>query len=384
VDVLRHLARLRWALLAVVWLAGLPRHFDIRQGDWHFFVRATDLLASHGPGTGLHVLAAHRELTMGPVSLGVTELLRLGGSNGLARAQVLGFLLAPATLFLLERAALRVREGSDRVAVQLTTLVGGAMLLQAWPYASGEMTHLDDVLATAFAALAVWAVAARRPWVLVAAVALAAASNAYGVFLLPLCLAPRLTRPYRTTAAAIGAMVVPWLPFVLADPGTIGGGSYTQAVDPSSALAALGVHARLMPGWVRPTQVLLGLALAALVARRGHWGGAVAIALAARLALDPQVYGYYTLTYLTAALALDLLGARRVIPIATTATYAALQVVPSWLYDQSVLSRLRLLDAVALAGLALLLPRNRPPYGVHMSHVRHAQNRLHVHVPDPR
>jgi hypothetical protein len=179
-------------------------------------------------------------------------------------------------------------------------------------------------------------------------------------------------------------MVLPWLPFVLADGGTIGGGSYTQAVDPASALAALGVHAHLMPGWVRPAQVLTGLALAALVARRGHWGGALAIALAARLALDPQVYGYYTLTYLTAALALDLVAARRPLPLATAATYLAIQVVPAWVYDDGVLSRLRLLDAFALAALAVALPRNRPARGVHLGHVRHTANRLHVHLPDPR
>lgn len=382
--ILGQLARFRWALLAAVWLAQVPRRWDIRQGDWHYFVRATDLLGGHGPGTGLHVLAAHRELTMGPVSLAVTELLRLGGSNGLARAQFLGFLLAPVTVLLLERAALHVRGRGDRLAVQLSTLVGGAMLLQTWGLASGEMTHLDDVLTIAFAALAVWAVAHRRPWLLVVAVALATASNAYGVFLLPLCLAPRLAHPLRTTAAALAAIAVPWLPFVLADPGTIGGGSYTQAVDPSSGLAALGVHAQLLPHWVRPTQVLGGLALAALVARRGHWGAALAAALAVRLALDPQVYGYYTATFLMAALVLDLVAARRPLPVATAITYLALQTVPAWAYDHALLGRLRVLDAVALAVLAIALPRNRPAHGVHLDHVRHTADLLHLRLSDSR
>lgn len=383
-NALRLLARARWALLAVVWLAGLPRHFDIRQGDWHFFVRATDLLNGHGPGTGLHVLAAHRELTMGPVSLGVTELLRLGGSNGLARAQILGFLLAPVTLLLLERAALEVRRPADRLAVQLTTLVGGAMLLETWAFAAGQMTHLDDVLATAFGALAVWAVARRNALLLVVAIALAAASNAYGVFLLPLCLAPRLAHPYRTTAAAIGAMALPWLPFVLADPKTIGGGSYTQAIDPSSALWALGVHAQLMPHWVRPAQVLLGLALATVLVRRGHWYSVLAVGLAVRLALDPQVYGYYTATFLLGALVLDLAGARRPLPVATLLTYVAIRTVPAWFADPALLSRVRLADAVLLAGLGFALPRRRPGDGVDLTHVRHAAHGLHVQLPDPR
>jgi hypothetical protein len=353
------LLRYRWPLLAAIWLAGIPRAWDIRQGDWHYSVQAARLLTGHGPGSGLHVFAAHPELTMGPLTVVLARVLELGGTNGLARAEVLGWVLGPVALWLLERAALRVRPASERRFVQATTLVGGAMLLQTWAHASGTMTHLDDVLTMSFAALAVWAVAERRPWLLAAAVGLAAASKPWGVLLLPLCFAPRLGNPWRTATAAVAATALPWLPFLLGDHATLSGSSYTQVIDPASGLSALGVHASQMPQWVRPAQVLLGIALGVAFVRRAHWGSAVAVAIAVRLALDPQVYGYYTPTFVLAALVLDLVAARRALPVATTITYVAIEVVPAWFQNSTVLGDLRVADAVVLAALAALTLRER-------------------------
>ncbi|HEY6962495.1 MAG TPA: hypothetical protein VI408_11450 [Gaiellaceae bacterium] len=310
-----------------MWLAQVPTHWDIRQGDWHYSVEATRVF-------GLHMFARHSELTMGPFTVGVAWMLQLGGTNGLARALLLGWLLAPVALLLVERAALRRRE--ERLLVELTTLVGGAMLLHTWQRAVDPMGHLDEVLAMTFAALAVWAVATRRRWTLVAAVALAAASKAWGVLLLPLCLVVGV--PALGAAAAL--VLLAYVPF--------GVGAYTQAVDPASGLAALGVHAAQMPGWVRPAQVVLGLALATACVLRRRWGGALAAALGVRLALDPQVYGYYTPSFVLAALVLDLAALRRPLPVATLATYVCLEVVPDWVHDDALLGRLRLVDAAVL------------------------------------
>jgi hypothetical protein len=351
---LRLLARLRWPVLAVVWLTAVPTHWTIHEGDWVYFVWGAKLLSLRGPGAGLHTFAAHPGLHMGPLSLVVTQLLQLGGTNGLARAQFLMWVLGPVSLFLLERAAFRTRLASERPAVELTTLVGGAMLLPTWAHAAGTMAHLDDVLTMSFAALAVWAVAARRPSILVVAIALAAAAKPWGVVLLPLCLAPPVRHQWRTSALAVVLVALPWLPFVLADHATITASSYTQAIDPKSGLAALGVRDALMPHWVRPAQVLGGIALAALLVRRVHWGTAVAAALAVRLALDPAVYGYYTPTFVLAALVLDLIALRRPLPIATAITYVTIELLPAVSSDSSLLARLRLGDALALAAIAAL------------------------------
>jgi hypothetical protein len=299
------------------------------------------------------VFARHRELTMGPLSVGVAWLLQLGGTNGLARAMFLAWILGPVALVLLERAALRVRGRSDVLLVRLCTLLGGAALLHTWQRAAGGMGHLDDVLTMTFAALAVWAVATGREWVLVVAIGCAAAAKPWGLLLLPLALAPHLRDRGRTAAASCVAIALPWLPFELADRSTFGATSYRQAVDPASGLAALGVHDAQMPHWVRPAQVLLGLALAAFCVLRRHWGGALAAALAARLALDPQVYGYYASSFVLGALAFDLVALRRPLPIASLTTYVCVEVVPDWVHDGGLVGRVRVLAAAVTVVLVV-------------------------------
>ena len=358
-PLLRTVLRTRWLLLAAAWLAAVPTAWDIRQGDWHYFVSGSRLLASGGADGGLHVLGRHPELHMGPFALAVAWLARLGGTNGLARVEILMWLLGPVTLVLLERAA-RHRRGDgegDRAWEQLVLLAGGWLLLRSWTTAAGVMGHLDDVLAMTFAALAVWATAARRPGVLALAVGLAAASSAWAVVLLPLCAAPHLPRPRRTLLLGAAATALPWLPFVLADRATVTPTSFDQPVDPASALRALGVAGAAMPHWVRPAQVLLGLALAALLVRSGRWAAALAAAVAVRIALDPAIYNYYTPTLVFAALALDLVAARRPLPVATITAFAGLSIAPWYLSDPATLGWIRLATALAVA--AVVVPATR-------------------------
>lgn len=353
---LRILLRARWLLLAAAWLAAVPTAWDIRQGDWHYFVSGSRLLAAGGADGGLHVLGHHPELHMGPLSLAVAWLARLGGTNGLARVEILMWLLGPVTLLLLERAARRRRGDADRTWEQLVVLAGGWVLLRSWTTAAGVMGHVDDVLTMTFAALAVYAAAARRPALLVLAVGLATGAKAWGVVLLPLCAAPHLPRPRRTLLAGTAAVVLPWVPFVIADRATLTPTSFDQAVDPASALRALGVAGAAMPHWVRPAQVLLGLALAALLVRSGRWAAALAAAVAVRIALDPAIYNYYTPTLVLAALVLDLVAARRPLPVATLAAFVGLAIAPWYVNDPPALGWIRLATALAVAAAALALP----------------------------
>src|SRR5581483_10171131 len=259
VERLRPIARWRWPILLGVWLVNVPTHWTIHRGDWIYFVWGAKLLGLRGPGAGLQTLGAHPALATGPLSLVVTRFLQIGGTNGLARAQFLMWALGPAALVLLERAGRRSRPAGDRLAVDLTVLSGGAVLLQTWALAAGSAGHIDDVLTMSFAALAVWATAERRPGVLACAIALATAAKPWGLFLLPLTLAPQLRHPLRTAALALGVTALPWLPFALADHALISQHLYDHFVMPRSGLAALGMPQEMAPHWVRPAQVLGGV-----------------------------------------------------------------------------------------------------------------------------
>lgn len=353
---LRLLLRFRFALLGLFALSLFPTDYDVRQGDWHFFVQGSRLLAGHGAGGGLHVFASHPEMHMGPLCFVVAWALRAGGGSGLAPAEILMWALGPVTLVVLERAARAVRGGGADLRLQLTTLLGGAAFLKAWMFAAGIMAHLDDVLAVFFTAIAAWAVATRRPWLVGLAIGLAAAAKPWGIILLPLCLAVEPRGRARAALATVATTCAWWLPFVVADHATFSANSYSQANDPSSALRALGVTATEMPHWVRPTQVLVSLALGTFAVLRGRWPAAIAVALAARIALDPSVYGYYTPTLIIGALAWDLLGSRRALPIWTGVIYAGVVIAPWFVSQPSSLGDLRLAVSIGLVAGALVLP----------------------------
>jgi len=346
------LLRARWAVLLAwaVWL--FPRHWSSDDGDWHYFAAGARLLAG---GDGLHVFARHPELHMGPLSLGAAWLLGLGVGDGLRSALVLMWLLGLLSLLLLERAALVVRGGGDTL-LQATVLGGGLLFLKAWMEAAGPVAHIDDVLAMAFSVVAVWAVATRRPWVAGLAVGLAVAAKPWGVIALPLCLGFPWRGSLRACGAAVATSLAAWLPFVVADRGTMGAGSYDQINDPASALRALGVHASGTPDWLRPTQVLLALALGVLAVGLGRWPAAIAVALAARIALDPAVFTYYAPTLVLGGLVVDLLVSRRPLPVWTCVTYLGVVTAPT-LLGAGASGYARLAACVALVLGALLLPR---------------------------
>lgn len=332
----------------------------VRAGDWHYFVQASDLLFGRhargftAPG-GLHLFASYPELHMGPLSVVIAGLFRLFPGDGRLAAQVAMCALGPLIVLLLERAAVAVRGGRDHLT-SLTTLLGGLIFLRAWIEVAGPIAHLDDVLVLAAAAVAVHAVATRRPYVAATAVGLAIAGKTWGVLLLPLlaCFPRRDT--LRAFALAGGLAAAAWLPFVLADSGTIGALRVDQVNDAASGLRALGIDAVTTPGWLRPLQIGLGLALAGIAVARGRWALALLLAVGARLALDPATFSYYMPGLVLAALAYDLVGSRRALPIWTLAAYVALQTVPEFASPQTQ-GYVRL--AIALAPGALLLAPRR-------------------------
>ena len=82
----------------------------------------------------------------------------------------------------------------------------------------------------------------------------------------------------------------------------------------SSSLRVFGVQAGHTPSWDRPAQILLGVAAATLVVRRGGWPAVLLAAITARLLLDPATKPYYTSGLVVAAIVVDLWLTDRRIP----------------------------------------------------------------------
>ncbi len=155
------------------------------------------------------------------------------------------------------------------------------------------------------------------------ALAAAVAAKPWAVGFLPLLLALPRGR-WRAASAAAAGTAVAWLPFVLADPRTLGALHPPVALVPSSGLHTLGARGRVVPAWGRGAQLLLAPAVAAVAALTGRWPGVLLVALAVRLALEPQDNAYYIGSAALAAVVFDLLGTRWRFPWATAVTVVAL------------------------------------------------------------
>ncbi|HXY17789.1 MAG TPA: hypothetical protein VEH79_06455 [Gaiellaceae bacterium] len=354
------LKRWRYGILWATALVEFPRHWTVRVGDWRYFVQGSNLLAGRtapgAPSGGLHLFANYHSMHMGPLTLAAVWPLRAIAGDGLVPALVLMAALGPAVVIALERAALAIgRDAVSAELVQLTALGGGVLLLRSWGLAAGPIAHLDDVLTMAFCALAVWAVATRRPLLSGVAIGLAVAAKPWGIALLPILLAFDRRGRVRGAVSAGLLSAAAWLPFVFGDPGTVKAGAFDVANDAASALRALGVETAGTPGWLRPTQVLLGLLVGVAACAVGRWPGVLLGALAVRLGLDPATFVYYTPALVLGALTWDLLGTRRPLPVWTLTTVAGLQVAPDVVVDPHRQGMLRLATCAALVA-AIFVP----------------------------
>ena len=147
-----------------------------------------------------------------------------------------------------------------------------------------------------------------------------------------------------------------WLPFYVADPGTMTAAHYTIRNLPTSALRALGVTAAWTPSWDRPAQVALGWALGAAAVWRRRWPAVILLGVGARIALDPGVHGYYTAGVMVGALIWDAIGARRPWPVWSLLCILALSGIPVVTRDPQVLGDARLAIVVAFTAALLLGP----------------------------
>jgi hypothetical protein len=346
-------------LWAVLWYRALSPGGGT---SWHFFSDGGRLLLGRhwdqftAPG-GLHVFASYPRLQFGPVTYAAGAIMQfLGPDHGLITAQVLMACTGLALVYLLERTALRARPDVTADQRRLVTLGGGAAFLPVWMILAVRFAHLDDVLALAFASLAVWALVAGRGALTGVFLALSASSKPWALAFLPLLLAvppgPRL----RAVAWAAGLMTAAWAPFVVADRDVFDVVGFTISNAPGSGLRALGVSNPRTPSWDRPAQLLVGGGLAAIAVLRRRWPAVIILASAARVALDPNTYLYYAAGIVLGALAWDMLGARRPAPLWTLASVAVLVADTGMSQVPGLNGDLRL-SFVAIAALPMILGR---------------------------
>ncbi len=372
VDTLRARAADNWHLLVLggwtlAWFVILAPHQGIA---WKFFTEGSRLLFGAGHGQlssagGLHLYASHPQLQIGPLSFAVAQVLRyLGPDQGLVAAQialtVVGLLLVRtiADIATKVRPDLAARPGGLR----WTELAGGAVFLVAWVELSVAYTHLDDGLALALSVLAVRAVATGQPALAGLCVGLAADAKPWALVFLPILLAAPSRTRWHAVAWAMAAVGAAWLPFVIADPGTVAAAHFTIVNLPASALRALGVTDPRTPTWDRPAQLVVGWAFGLVALGRRRWPAAILLGAGARIALDPAVHGYYTAGIMVGALLWDMLGPRRPYPAWSLVSFAALNVAPLVTKHAALLGQVRLGLVVAFSAVLLLGPdRWYPP-----------------------
>jgi hypothetical protein len=346
----RHLVLLLWAL---GWFAFRFLPAEHAFNDWQFFeygARVVVHLDEHYPGGALHVYADYPFVQIGPPALLLVAALQWLPPHVVALACGLAMTAAGAVAFRsAEAAAIRLGR-RDAARVRAAATVSGLLVLAAWGAGVGRFRHLDDVIALTSVALAVRCCAAgRRWWVVAVLVGLAAAAKPWALVLAPVLLA--LPRRDRAPAAALALVscAVWWVPFVVADRRTVGAlGGFAPHVDAGSALHALGVTG-LTPVWVHPLQVGAGVVAGCVLAVHGRWYAAPLAALAARVLVDTQVWSYYGMGVLLAAVIVDLVAATRRLPACTLVAAAALYAVPA-VAPPGVASWVRVLWAVGTLG----------------------------------
>lgn len=360
------------ALAAHPWhltlLAGLAFALHIalaRTGgySWHFFADGASLLfGQHPPGMvppgGLHLYANYPQLQFGPVALLLAAAVRPFADGGWMVASGLMTMSGLFVLHLLDNVVYAVRPDLRTAAkpLRLTMLIGGGSFLFSWELLAVHFGHLDDVLALVFITGALAAAVSRRPVVAGLCVGLAADSKPWALVCVALLL--MFSRSGRLIALGVAALavVVAWLPFVLADPHTLSATQFTIPNVPASALHALGVNDPTTPSWDRMAQLALGCGLGVLAVIRRRWAAVIALGIGARLLLDPSVYTYYTAGFALGLLLWDLAGWRKPMPLLSLLSFGSITMAVFLVHDPRVLGELRLWTVLACAAIMLIAP----------------------------
>jgi hypothetical protein len=291
--------------------------------SWHYFTQGQQALADLDDRSvgGLHVYAGLPFLQIGPVAFLATGLTAPAGPHGgLVLAQAFGVLAGLVILLVVRDLARIVRDLARIAGPELTELdldrrllLAGLFFLPVWVFLAVGQTHLDDVLALLFGVLALRAAVADRALATGVLVGLAVDSKPWALPFLALVLLLS-TRSMTAVAIAVGVVAVAWLPFFLADPGTVHALRYAIPNTPMSALRVLGVDSPTTPPWCRSVQAVLGVGLAVQAVRRGRWPLTLLVVIAARVVLDPGTNRYYAAGVVLGAAIWDVVGSPAALP----------------------------------------------------------------------
>lgn len=334
--------------------------------SWHFSAQGARLLwlgADPGRPSGrLDLFANYPQLQSGPLTFVLAgPLTRMGPDQGVVAAEVVMAVLCLVALAAVELAAVALRPDLPTARIRCAVLVGGMALIPLWALTGAWFAHFDDVLALTFTAVAVCA-AARGQWVLLGGcLAMAVDSKPWAAAFLPLLGAMpgslrRSGERRRAALLTLGLILLAWLPFFVADPETRHALQFSIGNAPDSALRALGVNDPGTPPWDRWAQIAGGCLLGAVAVRRRRWPAAVLIGVCARIALEPNDYGYYFTGLVLGALCWDLLAAREALPVMTLGVTTVVMALPTVGVSPHFDGVIKLLAVVCAAGLALFGP----------------------------
>jgi hypothetical protein len=308
-------------LLLTVWAAAWFVLADLHRrdglADWLIFEFGARTLIhynAHYSSGALHLYANYPFVQIGPPALAVVAAVQWLPHNptgtGLAALMALAGVWATRSVESTARALLPV-DRRDGIAV--TVSLAGGIALPLWAYEAGQWRHLDDVMAICFVLAATSLIARHRLWWLAGAlVGVGVAAKPWALILAPVLLG--LSRNERAKAAlvALASATACWAPFVLGGPGTLKAlGDFRLSVNAVSTLHLLGVHSVMAPGWVRPLQMAGGFLAMVVLARRSQWVAIPMAGFALRVVTDPQVWLYYGMGPIMAAVLWDLLHDRK-------------------------------------------------------------------------
>ncbi len=304
----RTAAAVAFTVWSVVWFVVLSRHGGV---SWHYFAESGRLLDDFDSSTGgLHLYAARPDLQFGPVSVAAAmALMEFFGPFALVVAQMATAAAGVAALVLVRSLAVDARPGA-RAAVDRVLFAAALLFVPVWMDLAARFVHLDDVLALVLTLAGLLALRRSRPLVGMALLALAVDAKPWALPFVALVLLVPQARRLRGLGVYAAVVAAAWVPFLAADPRSLGAAGFRIPVDPTSTLAALHLGADGTPGWVRAAQVLMGVALAVMAIRRGRWAAVLLLVVLARLVVDPGTHSYYAAGAVTGALLWDLAGSR--------------------------------------------------------------------------
>ena len=353
--------------LVVAWTVWWACYISERWGwaiSWFFFIAGPRRLVGLGyphwgaPG-GLHLYASYPRLQIGPLSFLVAlPLALLPGYASTAIGCALMVAAGPVVVGLLADAARRAH-GWSRAETWRAAGRVWFLLAPMWWLLAAFWGHLDDVLALLFVAAAINLLGRGRAATAAVLIGASAASKPWALAFIPLVLVAVDGRRIRHLATATTIAFLPWLPFVIAVPETLRTGSFRIHVIAASVLSLFHVTGGT-PLWVRPTQFLGGAALVALSVWSGRWAAGVALALALRMGIDPNVYSYYTTGLIVGTSIWDLLGSRIRIPVLSATTLVTLYGTTYLHLPEHDHAVLQLVTVLAVPGIVVLTsPRRR-------------------------